>query len=135
MCTTAEVPSAKSDCPSANDVPTTGSATGAPSVPLTAAVRPSVPLLKMSTPEAPAASAFCSFAPNVQVPRWMSAIRPGTNPAKSAASQPLVLVRLGVAVVSTACTAAVTSPPPENVIVWKSVPLMNVRGVGATCAS
>jgi hypothetical protein len=53
----------------------------------------------------------------MHVPRWISAIRPGTNPAKSAASQPLVLVRLGVAVVSTAWTAAVTSPAPEQVIV------------------
>ena len=50
---------------------------------------------------------------NEQVPRCIRAMRPATKPAKSAASHPLVDVPVGVAVVSTAWTAAVTPPLPE----------------------
>src|SRR5215471_11443961 len=57
------------------------------STPLRAGVLPS---LKITTPEAPAAWAFWAFVPNVHVPRWISAIRPGVKPVKSLALQPLV---------------------------------------------
>jgi hypothetical protein len=40
---------------------------------------------------APAAAAFSTFTRNSQVPRCMSAMLPGAKPAKSVASQPLVL--------------------------------------------
>src|SRR5215471_16825851 len=56
------------------------------STPLRAGVLPS---LKMTTPEAPAAWALSTFRPKTHVPRWMRAIRPGTNPVKSLALQPL----------------------------------------------
>ena len=46
----------------------------------------------MITAEAPAACAFSAFTAKAQVPRWISAMLPAGKPAKSAASQPLVLV-------------------------------------------
>src|SRR3954468_6635340 len=59
-------------------------------------VRPGLPSLKMITPDAPAACAFSTFTPKLHVPRWISAIRPGTNPVKSSIVQPLA--ELGVSV-------------------------------------
>ncbi len=64
----------------------------------------------MITADAPAACAFSAFTAKVQVPRWTSAMLPAGKPAKSAASQPLVLARGGTRLMSTAVTAAVTSP-------------------------
>ena len=69
----------------------------------------------MITASAPAASAFSAFAANVHVPRWISAMSFGPlklSPAKSAASQPLVLARGGVRLMSTGMTGPVTVPRP-----------------------
>jgi hypothetical protein len=49
----------------------------------------------MSTPLAPAASAFWILTPKLHEPRWISAIWPAVNPLKSALVQPLA--ELGVA--------------------------------------
>ena len=49
---------------------------------------------------------------NVHVPRCMSAMLPAGKPAKSAASQPLVLARGGTRLMSTGVTPAVTVPLP-----------------------
>jgi hypothetical protein len=51
---------------------------------------PGLPSLKMITPVAPAPCAFCTFTPKLQPPRWISAIRPGTKPAKSVVLHPAV---------------------------------------------
>src|SRR3954447_6352463 len=66
-------------------------------------VRPGLPSLNTITPDAPAASAFCTFTPKLQVPRWISAIRPDVKPLKSVAEQPLA--ELGEAV------GGITMPP------------------------
>ena len=66
-------------------------------------LRPGLPSLKMMTPLAPASWAFWTFWLKVHVPRWISAIRPGTKPLKSAAVHPLA--ELGVAV------GGMTMPP------------------------
>ena len=94
--------------------PTTGRvvAPGSPSVPATTPSSPGRPVLKTSTAEAPAAWALAAFTPKVHVPRWSRATLPAVKPAKSSASQPLVLAA-GAPVVSTACTGAVTVPDPE----------------------
>src|SRR4051794_26551137 len=87
--------------PVANDVNATGmlATNGLPAastmLPLNTPSRPGWPSLKMITPTAPAAVAFCTFVPNVHVPRWTSAILPAT-PAKSLGAQPLVELGLGV---------------------------------------
>jgi hypothetical protein len=60
-------------------------------------VRPGLPSLKMTAAEAPAASALATFWANVQVPRWIRAMLPDTNPAKSEAEQPLAELGVGVA--------------------------------------
>jgi hypothetical protein len=71
----------------------------------------------MTAPVAPAASAVAALTRKSQVPRCMSATLPAVNPAKSAGSQPLVDVLGGLSPIgtttSTACSLAVTSPPPE----------------------
>src|SRR5437763_4780272 len=59
------------------------------------AVRPGFPSLNMTIPDAPAASAFCTFTPKLQVPRWIRARLPGTKPLKSALVQPLAELGLG----------------------------------------
>jgi hypothetical protein len=89
-----------------------------PSVPVMSSVRPGWPSLKMITAAAPAASALSALTPNVQVPRWISAMLPAVKPAKSAASQPDVEPGWagGGIWTSTGCTGAVTSPLPEY---WK----------------
>ena len=115
----------ESSTPTANDADNAGRLTGPPSVPLKLAVRPGTPLLKMMTADAPAAAALAALVPKVQVPRWISAMLPGTKPAKSAASHPLVLSDVGAGGfdISTGWTTAVTSPLPEYCSVPKSGPL------------
>jgi hypothetical protein len=93
------------------------------------------PRLKITAAAAPAACALSAFTRNVQVPRCIKAIRPATKPEKSLASQPLVLVWFGVAVVSTGCTFVVTSPDPEYVIVKKSTVSWYGFAFGETCSS
>src|SRR6266478_4402181 len=66
-------------------------------LPLITPVRPGFPSLKMTTPLAPAACALRTFTPKLHEPRWMSAIRPGTKPLKSAEVHPLDELGLGVA--------------------------------------
>src|SRR5438034_7468945 len=74
-----------------NEVKATGTDGTPVSDPLNTPLRAGVlPSLKMITPDAPAAWAFAIFWLNVHVPRWMSAIRPATNPLKSEGAQPLV---------------------------------------------
>src|SRR3954471_17066626 len=59
--------------------------------PLNTGVRSGVlPSLKITTPTAPAASAFWTFTPKLHVPRWTSAILPANELSKSLGSQPLV---------------------------------------------
>jgi hypothetical protein len=43
-------------------------------LPLSTSVRPGLPSLKMITPVAPAAWAFCTFTPKLHPPRWISAM-------------------------------------------------------------
>ena len=59
-------------------------------------VRPGLPSLKMTTPLAPAASAFWILTPKLHEPRWINAIWPATNPLKSAPVQPLDELGVGV---------------------------------------
>src|SRR5215212_7486112 len=80
-----------------NEVNATGmlATNGLPSAstmpPLNTGVRPGVlPSLKITTPTAPAASAFWTFSPKLHVPRWTSAILPANELSKSLGSQPLV---------------------------------------------
>ncbi len=80
-------------------------------------VRFGLPSLKMITPAAPAACAFCTLTPKLHVPRWISAIRPGTKPVKSAAVQPLAELGVGVGgmmMPPTGWTSAVTVPMLSN---------------------
>ena len=65
---------------------------------------------------APAAAAFATFSPKVQVPRWITAMPPLGKPAKSAAEQPLVLLGVGVGemIPSAATSGPVTSPAADN---------------------
>ena len=65
-------------------------------VPMSRPVRPGLPSLKRITPDAPAAWAFSTFTPRKQVPRWISAIRPGTKLVKSEALHPLAELGVGV---------------------------------------
>jgi hypothetical protein len=113
-CATTLLWAEKSSPPTAKLVPTAGMVTpGEPSVPLIGPFSPP-PRLKITAADAPAAWAFSAFTRNVHVPRCISAIRPATKAVKSLASQPLVLVALGVAFVSTAWTFLVTSPAPGS---------------------
>ena len=99
--------------------------------PLKRPVRPGLPSLKMTAAEAPAASALATFWANVHVPRWIRAMLPGTNPAKSEAEQPLAELGVGV--------AGTTMPPagwsfalaePATGPGLNSVPSPNDCGVG-----
>ncbi len=74
------------------------------------------------TPTAPAAAALSAFTEKSHEPRWISAMLPAGNPAKSAASQPLVDAWSPTMFTSTAVTDAVTSPSPEKSIGKKSTP-------------
>ena len=100
-------------------------------LPLKRPVRPGLPSLKMTAAEAPAASAFATFWAKVHVPRWIRAMLPGTNPAKSEAAQPLAELGVGV--------AGTTMPPagwsfalvePATGPGLKSVPSPKECGVG-----
>src|SRR5690348_772283 len=84
--------------------------------PLSNAVRPGLPSLKMTTPLAPAACAFSTFTPKKHVPRWMSAIRPGTKPLKSEALHPLA--ELGVLV------GGMMIPPAGWIVALFAVPTL-----------
>ena len=53
--------------------------------------------MKITAAEAPAASALATFAAKVHVPRWIKAMLPDVNPAKSEAAQPLAELGVGVA--------------------------------------
>jgi hypothetical protein len=115
--------------PSAYVVPTTGMSPVYPLTCVTAGIplragSAVLPWLKKITPAAPAASAFSAFSSNVHTPRWIRAMSPAGNPAKSDDSQPLVEVLPIPNWMSTGVTAAVTSPGS----VWgdgaKSVPSM-----------
>ncbi len=102
-----------SSLPTAKSAKTIGmSARHSPMSTGNASVRPGWPSLKMMIPEAPANPALRTLVANGQVPRWISAIRPATKPAKSVVSHPLVEVGTGVGgrVRSTPWTWAVTSP-------------------------
>ena len=77
-----------------------------------------MPWFITTAPTAPAASAFATLTPKLQVPRCSSAIRPVTMLCpcafrKSAASQPLVDTRGGVRLMSTGTRAAWAVPEPE----------------------
>ena len=78
------------------------------------------PWLKITMPTAPAAAAFSALISNVQAPRWSRAMFPAGKPAKSAASQPLVVVLPRPSWRSTGVTAAVTSPGSDWSITPKS---------------
>src|SRR5258708_4893868 len=85
-------------------------------LPFSTAVRPGLPPLKMTTPGAPAASAFWTFTPKLHPPRWISAIRPAVKPLKSAALHPLVELGLGV--------GGSTMPPAGWISALVAVPLL-----------
>src|SRR4051794_39544465 len=73
-----------------------------------------LPSLKMITPEACAASAFCTFTPKLHVPRWINAIRPATKPSKSAIVQPLAELGVsvgGMTMLRTGCMSALLAVP------------------------
>ncbi len=103
-------------------------------------VRPGWPSFMTTTAAAPAACALSTLTLKPHVPRWTSATDPAGMPAKSAASQPLVLLFGGAARDSstrsdrdTADPVAVPSGDPEsNVFRRKSVPLTKSRGFGLT---
>ena len=69
-----------------------------------------LPWLKMITADAPAACALSAFTEKLQSPRCTRAMLPAGKPAKSDAWQPLVFARGIARLMSTAVTAAVTSP-------------------------
>src|SRR5215211_461454 len=100
-------------------------------LPLSTAVRPGLPSLKMTTPVAPAALALSTFTPKLQPPRWISAIRPDTKPLKSAAVQPLVELEVGVGGM-TMPPAGWTSPLAVPLLVpgFQSVTSVKLRAVG-----
>jgi hypothetical protein len=109
---------AASSLPMAKLVPIAGivAVVSSPSVPATVSSRPGWPSLKTTAAAAPAACAFSTFWANGHVPRCMSATLPAVKPAKSAASQPEVLLFAaapGGSTTSIGWSAAVTSPEPE----------------------
>ena len=90
-----------------------------------------LPWLKMMTPAAPAAAALSALIRKVQVPRWIRAMLPGTNPAKSEAWQPLAELGVGVAGTTmppAGCSFAVAEPATGPGL--NSVPSPNDCGVG-----
>jgi len=117
--------------PTAYVVKRTGIVSLPASDPLRSPVRPGLPSLKITTAEAPAASAFAAFVAKVQVPRWTRAMLPAVKPAKSAAEQPLAELGAGVAgttIPPAGCTCDVVWPadcPGLN-----SVPSPNECGSG-----
>ena len=112
-------PAWASASPLANEAPTTGIPnTSGANVPTIKSSRGGLsPWLKMITAEAPAASAFSALTANGQVPRWIRAMFPTGNPAKSAASQPLVDARGGTRIDidrSHRCSHLTDSAPREG---------------------
>ena len=90
--TVAVVPAWASAAPASKLAPTTGTVTAVTAEPAGGAavmfvstpLRSGVlPWLKRMTAAAPAAWAFTTLRAKLQPPRWISAIRPGTKPAKS----------------------------------------------------
>src|SRR3954465_3310654 len=82
-------------------------------LPFTTAVRPGLPSLKMTTPDAPAAFALSTFTPKLHPPRWTSAIAPGVKPVKSADVHPLGELDVGVGgrtMPPAGCTSALAVP-------------------------
>ena len=131
-------PAWESATPLANDAPTTGIVTVAPSGRSVPTIRPSrvgsFPWLKMITASAPAFCAFSALMPKLHVPRWIRAMSLGplkSRPAKSLASQPLVLARGGTRLMSTGMTGPVISPNPEPV----KAPVSYVAETGVSCWS
>ena len=120
--------SAASSLPTAKVATIAGMANGRPSVTSGSPLRPGtpgVPSLKSTRPAAPAVSAFAAFTSISHVPRCTSAIAPAGKPAKSASSQPLVLVLAvgpGGSVRSTGTRGPVTAAAPENSSVATSLP-------------
>src|SRR3954451_7121817 len=104
------------------------------SEPLNRSVRPGLPSLKMTMPDAPAACALSALVPKVHVPRWTSATWPGTKPVKSAAVHPRAEVGVavgGMTIPAAGWTEAEATVPAAAPAV-KSVSRVNVRAVGAT---
>ena len=90
-----------------------------------------VALVEDDRREAPAASAFATFWAKVHVPRWIRAMLPGMNPAKSEAAQPLA--ELGVGVAGTTMPPAGWSFAVADPATWpglNSVPSPKDCGVG-----
>ena len=147
--TVAVVPTWASDSPAAKLVPTIGMliagetepAGGAAVMFVSVTLRSGVlPWLKRITAAAPAAWAFATLRAKLHPPRWISAIRPATKPAKSltppgsavsgaptaasvnAPSHPLVFARGGVRLMSMGVTWSVTVPralpvtPPDSCV-------------------
>ena len=111
-----------SSLPTAKLVPSTGIATGPPSVPARASVRPALALVEDDHGGCARGLGVVDLLAEVHVPRWTSAMLPAVKPAKSAASQPLVERRLGrrrQRHVDRPATVAVTSPLPEYSM-WRS---------------
>src|SRR5215813_8372009 len=108
-------PAMSREWPCSYEIPTTGMAAGCLSVPEKASVRRSVPSFMMTTPMAPAATAFSTLVWNGQVPRRISATEPGSKSWKSTVSHPLVDA-IGVSASRrrfTERSGPVTSPEPE----------------------
>src|SRR4051794_41897305 len=86
----------------------------------------------MITPLAPALTAFWTFTPKLQVPRWMRAMSPLVKPLKSPAVQPLLdelaVGPGGIWMPPAGCTGAVETPAacPAS----KSTPSVKGRAVG-----
>ena len=99
-------------------------------------VRPGWPSFMTMTALAPAACALRTLTLKPHVPRCTSATPPAGNPAKSDASQPLVLFGVGndgfsTRPIGTSWPVAVPCGlPVSNVLRRKSVSLTNVRGFG-----
>src|SRR4051812_28687219 len=106
----------------ANDVNATGIAgtngllLASSRLPFSTAVRPGLPSLKMTTPDAPAAAAFWTFTPKLHAPRWISAIRPAVKPLKSFGLHPLAELEVGV--------GGSTIPPAGWIAASLAVPLL-----------
>src|SRR4051812_41271030 len=112
-------------------VGTNGLLSASSRLPLSTAVRPGLPSLKMTTPDAPAACALITFTPKLQPPRWTSAMLPGVKPSKSAGLHPLV--ELDVAVGGRTMPPAgwiAASATPLLVPGFQSVVRVKSRGVG-----
>src|SRR5689334_9647280 len=130
--------SSSSDLPMSYEVNATGTlATNGVSfasrrLPLSTAVRPGLPSLKITTPDACAFWALITFTPKLQPPRWISAMLPGVKPAKSSGEQPFVELDVAVGGIArwpvTGCTSASASPLllPGFQSVWT----VNERAVG-----